>query len=84
MKLDATQIKALFRFRRGKVKTMIFPLELRLQKPMNHDRQDERKQSKHDLCLYGIEGTLKGTYRVYSRYTRISGLRAHTKGPWFR
>ena len=26
-------------------------------------------------------GTIKGTYRVYSRYIRIPGLRAQTRGP---
>ena len=26
-----------------------------------------------------ILGTLKGTYRVYSRYIRIPGSRAHTR-----
>ena len=31
----------------------------------------------------GILGALKGTFRVYSRYIRIPGLRAHTRGPWF-
>ena len=25
-----------------------------------------------------------GTYRVYTKYIRIPGLRAHTKGPWFQ
>ena len=29
----------------------------------------------------GVLGALKGTYRVYSRYIRIRGLRAHTRGP---
>ena len=28
-----------------------------------------------------ILGTLEGTYRVYSRYIRIPGLRAITRGP---
>ena len=32
----------------------------------------------------GILGTLKGTYRSYSRYIRIPGLRAHTSGLWFQ
>ena len=29
----------------------------------------------------GILGTLQATYRVYSGYIRIPGLRAHTRGP---
>ena len=29
----------------------------------------------------GSQGTLKGTYRVYSTCIRIPGLRAHTGGP---
>ena len=29
-----------------------------------------------------FEGILKGKNRVYIRYTRIPGLRAHTRGPW--
>ena len=32
----------------------------------------------------GLLGALKGTYGVYSRYRRIPGLRAHTRGPWFQ
>ena len=32
----------------------------------------------------GVLGTLKSPYRVYSRYVRIPGLRAHTRGPWFQ
>ena len=31
-----------------------------------------------------ILGTLKGTYRVCTRYIRIQGLRAHIRGPWFQ
>ena len=31
----------------------------------------------------GMLGTLKITYRVYSRYIRTPGLRAHTRGPAF-
>ena len=29
-------------------------------------------------------GTLKGTYRVYSRYVRILGIRIHTRDPRFQ
>ena len=32
----------------------------------------------------GLLGTLKGTYRVYSWYLTIPGLRAHTRGPWLQ
>ena len=33
------------------------------------------------LSLFsGILGSIKVTYRVYSRYIRM--LRAHTRGPW--
>ena len=31
----------------------------------------------------GFLGTLEGTYRAYSRYTRIPGLRADTRGQGF-
>ena len=34
--------------------------------------------------MEGVLGTLKSLYRVYSRYIRIPGLRAHTRGPWFQ
>ena len=27
---------------------------------------------------------LRYIYRVYSRYIRIPGLSAHTRGPWFQ
>ena len=27
---------------------------------------------------------LKGTYRVYSRYVRMLGLRVNARGPWFQ
>ena len=29
-------------------------------------------------------GALRVAYRVYRRYRRIPGLRAHTRGPWFQ
>ena len=33
-------------------------------------------------ALSPFEGPEKGTSRVYIRYVRIPGLRAHTRGPW--
>ena len=34
-------------------------------------------------ALSPFKGTVKGTSRVYIRYIRIPGLRAHTRSAWF-
>ena len=60
------------------VKSSVGPVRMRLQ--MRHSKVRRWAPNMDPL---GFLGTLKGTYRVYSRYIRIPGLSSHTRAHGF-